>query len=84
MTDSESAVKLVIYIILIQPSFYCIWKHGKTGFLGWFYVNVFCALRIVTGGMGIHGDKTSTTSVILSSVGLSPLLLAIAGVLHEA
>ena len=84
MTDPLSVSKVVVYLILIQPALFCLWKHGKTGFLGWFYVQLFCVLRIATGAMGIHGSGTGLTSVILNSIGLSPLLLAIAGVLHEA
>lgn len=84
MTDSISAAKLAVYIVLIQPALYCLWKHGKTGFLGWFYVQLFCVLRIATGGLGLHGSSTGISGVVLSSIGLSPLLLAIAGVLHEA
>lgn len=82
--DAISATKLAIYSILIQPTPYLLWKHGRTGFLGWFYVQIFCVLRIVTGGMALHGNTTSTSAMILNSIGLSPLLLAIAGVLHEA
>lgn len=84
MTDSIAAAKLAIYIILSQPAFYCLFKHGKTGFLGWFYVQLFCILRVVTGALGLHGSNTSTTTAILSSIGLSPLLLAASGILHEA
>lgn len=84
MTDSIAAAKLAIYIIFSQPAFYCLFKHGKVGFLGWFYVQLFCILRVVTGALGLHGSSTSTTTAILSSIGLSPLLLAASGVLHEA
>ncbi|KAF4984091.1 hypothetical protein FZEAL_630 [Fusarium zealandicum] len=84
MTDSISAAKLAIYIIFAQPALYCLFKHGKPGFVGWFYVQLFCVLRIATGGMGLHGSKTSAVSLVLNSVGLSPLLLAASGVLHEA
>lgn len=84
MTDAVSVAKLVVYLVLAQPAFYCLWKHGRTGFLGWFYVQLFCVLRIVTGAIGIHGSAIGVGPVILNSIGLSPLLLAIAGVLHEA
>ncbi|KAM0425047.1 hypothetical protein ACHAPT_009606 [Fusarium lateritium] len=84
MTDSIAAAKLAIYIIFAQPALYCLFKHGKTGFLGWFYVQLFCVLRIVTGGLGLHSSSASTGSIILNSIGLSPLLLAASGVLHEA
>ncbi|KAF4460307.1 hypothetical protein FALBO_12917 [Fusarium albosuccineum] len=84
MTDSVAAAKLAVYIVLAQPALYCLFKHGKTGFLGWFYVQLFCVLRIVTGGIGLHNSSISTGSIILNSIGLSPLLLAASGILHEA
>ncbi|KAH7261846.1 hypothetical protein BKA59DRAFT_3077 [Fusarium tricinctum] len=83
MTDSISAAKLAIYIILLQPALYCLFKHGKTGFIGWLYVQIFCVLRIATGGIGLNGSS-STGAIIVSSIGLSPLLLAASGILHEA
>lgn len=83
-TDALSAAKLAIYLVLLQPALYCLWKHGRTGFLGWLYVQLLCVLRIVTGGIGLHGNQTGETAVILSSIGLSPLLLAVSGILHEA
>jgi NADH:ubiquinone oxidoreductase subunit 6 (subunit J) len=84
MTDSIAAAKLALYIILAQPAIYCLFKHGKTGFIGWLYVQIFCVLRIVTGGIGLHDAGSSTGTVILNSIGLSPLLLAASGILHEA
>lgn len=84
MADPVSIAKLVVYLVLAQPALFVLWKHGKTGFLGWFYVQLFCVLRIVTGAIGVHGAATGVGPVILNSIGLSPLLLAIAGVLHEA
>jgi prolipoprotein diacylglyceryltransferase len=84
MTDPIAAAKLALYIILVQPAIYCLFKHGKTGFIGWLYVQIFCVLRIVTGGIGLNGTSSSTGTVILNSIGLSPLLLAASGILHEA
>lgn len=84
MADAVSAARLGVFIVFLPFSLFCLFKHGKTGFFGWFYVQVFCSLRIVTGGIGIHGDQTGETFVILNSIGLSPLILATAGVLHEA
>lgn len=84
MVDSVSAAKLAIYIILAQPALYCLFKHGKTGFIGWLYIQIFCVLRIATGGIGLHGASGSTGTIVLNSIGLSPLLLAASGILHEA
>ncbi|KAL7954560.1 hypothetical protein V8C34DRAFT_319769 [Trichoderma compactum] len=83
-TDGLSAAKLAIYLVLFQPALFCLWKHGKTGFLGWLFVQLFCVLRIATSGIGLHGNQKGEAAVILNSIGLSPLLLAISGILHEA
>ena len=81
--DALSVAKLAIYIVLVQPSIYVHFKHGKTGFLGWLYLNTFCVLRIVTDAMTIH-PNTSEATLILASIGLAPLLFACVGILHEA
>ncbi|KAL7816099.1 hypothetical protein V8C44DRAFT_309509 [Trichoderma aethiopicum] len=82
-TDGLSAAKLALYLILVQPALFCLWKHGRTGFLGWFFVQIFCILRIATGGIGLHGNTKGEAALILSSIGLSPLLLGISGILYE-
>ncbi|CAH0055852.1 unnamed protein product [Clonostachys solani] len=85
MVDSISVAKLVVYIILLPPALFVLWRHGKPGFLGWFFVQCFCILRIVTGAIGLSGiSSNSATATILNSIGLSPLLLAGAGILIEA
>ena len=78
---------LIVYLILIQPVLYCLWKHGRRGFLGYFLLNSFCLLRIIGSAVVIHADATHTNNkntLLINSIGLSPLLLACAGVLHEA
>lgn len=82
--DAISAARLGVFIVFLPLASYCLFKHGKFGFLGWLFVTIFCVLRVITGGMGLHGDRTGTAFVILNSIGLSPLLLAAAGVSHEA
>ncbi|KAL2679097.1 hypothetical protein Neosp_009855 [[Neocosmospora] mangrovei] len=51
--------------------------------LGWGYLLVFCSLKIIGSSMQL-GDNPGSGAAIVTSVGLSPLLLAVAGVLHEA
>lgn len=87
MADHLTIATLVIYAILLQPALYCLWKHGKHGFLGWFYLQIFCVLRIVGSAVTLHAEsthKTGTTTLIINNIGLSPLLLATVGILHEA
>lgn len=81
--DAISATKLAVYILCSLPSAYCLFKHGKTGFFGWLYVSIFCVLRVVTGAMALQGNQTGESYLVLNSIGLSPLMLAISGVLHE-
>ncbi|OJJ42123.1 hypothetical protein ASPZODRAFT_20769 [Penicilliopsis zonata CBS 506.65] len=82
--DKLSAAKLIIYLILVQPATYALFKHGKPGILGWLYLQMFCVLRIVTDAMTLHPNNNSEITLILSSIGLSPLLFSCAGILHEA
>jgi hypothetical protein len=76
-------VTLVVYVILVQPITYCAWKHGRHGLLGWLVLQSFCGIRVVGSILNLHEDA-STAALIISNVGLSPLLLGTAGVLHEA
>ncbi|RDL37719.1 uncharacterized protein BP5553_05152 [Venustampulla echinocandica] len=79
---------LIIYLALAGPSLFVWWKHGRKGFLGWFYIHMFCGIRIVSSAVTLVNEKQHNISVkvllIISSIGLSPLLLACAGILHEA
>jgi hypothetical protein len=87
-TKSLAIATLIINLILIQPVTFILWKHGKRGLLGWLYLQLLCAIRVIGNGIEIHvldtPNSDPTTALVLSSVGLSPLLLAAAGVLHEA
>lgn len=85
-TGGESAtilskVELGIYAALTVPTLYVAVKHGRRGLPGWLFLLLFCALRVTGGAMSI---AKLPSAVIVSSIGLSPLLLAIAGVYHEA
>ena len=87
-TKALAIATLIIDLILIQPTFLLLWKHGKRGILGWFYVQLLCAIRIIGNAIELHNIANSkpsgTAATILNSVGLSPLILATTGVLHEA
>lgn len=80
-------LQLVLYIPLLLLSQYCRLRHGKQGILGWFYVGAFCMIRLIAAGLKIHSDTTGTQSsgaVIVDNIGLSPVILAALGLLHEA
>ena len=80
--------QLVVFAILFQPSIYVLFKHGKPGILGWICIQSFCIVRIVGSVLQIIQEKNASSSnlatSILTSIGLSPLLLACLGILHEA
>lgn len=52
------------------------------GVEGQFYLFAFCTLRVVSSAMSLRGHYGSAG--IISSIGLSPLLLAAFGILQEA
>lgn len=97
-TNPLSAASLAIYILLLQPTLYIFYRHGWPGFLGWFYLQIFCILRIVSNALSLTAPLDPTpfsvssstagsnnqSSLIVNNIGLSPLLLATAGILHEA
>lgn len=86
-TTSLAIAELIIYIILWPVALYILIKHGKHGILAWFYLVTFDALRIVPAAMQIaayaQSKPESEVASILDAVGLSPLILCAAGVLHE-
>ncbi|KAI0836943.1 hypothetical protein F5Y06DRAFT_272667 [Hypoxylon sp. FL0890] len=76
---------LIIYLTLSPPTIYVASKHGlKHGaIIGWFFLFTFCTLRIVSSAIELH-DAHSTSAALVASIGLSPLLAAACGVLHES
>ncbi|CRG89103.1 hypothetical protein PISL3812_06138 [Talaromyces islandicus] len=81
-------LQLVLYIPLLLLSQYCLLRHGRRGILGWFYVGAFCMIRLIAAGLKIHSDNTTATqssgATIVDNIGLSPVILAALGLLHEA
>lgn len=82
MTNAVSAAECALYAVLLLPVLFLIVRHGAHGFTGWLFLSLFCVLRIVGGGMSVDNSKPEAS--IISNVGLSPILLAAAGILHEA
>lgn len=83
MANSLMTAELAIYALLSLPILYILFRHAPAGLVGWIYLFAFCTIRIVGGAMAM-GEDPSTASKTISNVGLSPLLLAVAGILHEA
>ncbi|KAI2616840.1 hypothetical protein GGR54DRAFT_609036 [Hypoxylon sp. NC1633] len=76
---------LVIYITLSLPTIYITVKHGikHAAIIGWLFLFAFFSLRIVASAIEIN-DSESSSAALIASVGLSPLLAAACGVLHES
>jgi len=78
---------LIIYASLSIPILYFAYKHGTRAILGWAYLLIICSLRVIGPALEINSiknHKSSTGAIVISSIGLSPLLLGSIGVLHEA
>ncbi|KAJ5256727.1 hypothetical protein N7478_012831 [Penicillium angulare] len=87
-TEGLELAQIVFYATAFIPAFFCFAKHGKHGLAGWLYVMAMCGLRLVGNGMAYHSlsttGKPNPTAQIISGIGLSPILLAALGILHEA
>jgi prolipoprotein diacylglyceryltransferase len=77
--------ELTLYILLLSIVIFILIKHGKRGLVGWAFLTIFCVLRLTSSGVQI-GDRNSnsTTGAIINSVGISAILIAIGGLIHEA
>ena len=78
---SLSTVEIFVYAALAVPVMYLLVKHGRHGLLGWLYLFAFCSLRVIGG---VLDRKGSSAAGIVANIGLSPLILAASGILHEA
>ncbi|MCJ1326535.1 hypothetical protein MMC10_003199 [Thelotrema lepadinum] len=82
-------VELVYYILALVLALFVIRKHGFGREVGWIYLALLSLIRIISAATGIaaQNDPSDTTleeiTVILSSVGLSPLLLAWLGIISR-
>jgi hypothetical protein len=87
-TEGLELAQIVFYGMAALPAFVCFAAHGKHGVMGWLYVIVICGLRLAGNAMAYHSLSTTghanEAAQIISGIGLSPLLLAALGILHEA
>ncbi|KAL2803353.1 hypothetical protein BJX63DRAFT_440185 [Aspergillus granulosus] len=74
---------LIVYLILLPLAIYNFITHRWTGFLPWYFTIVFCGARIAGGALGIH-DNSSLAPNIIQSVAITPLILGVDGLTHEA
>ncbi|CAL5873081.1 uncharacterized protein PFLUO_LOCUS7350 [Penicillium psychrofluorescens] len=73
---------LAVYLLLIPVVIYVFICHRWSGFLPWYYLTVFCFARMIGGALGVH-DSNGLAANIIQSVGLTPLILAVDGLIHE-
>ena len=82
-TSSLSVSYIVIYPFIAIPAIFSLIRHGKYGILGWGYLIAFCIMRLTGAGLQLANPSSSTASILIG-VGLSPLILAALGILHES
>jgi hypothetical protein len=83
-----SVVELALYLVLTPITAFLAFRHHLHGLLGHFYLNIFCVIRVVADIVAIaqrnhDPSKPTIINAVLSSIGLSPLILALAGFIHE-
>ena len=84
MVDVLAVLEVAVYIFLVNPATYVLFKHGRKGILGWLAIQSFCFVRIIGNILVLKDGEKSTAATIVSSIGLSPLLVGTIGILHEA
>ncbi|KAG0649002.1 hypothetical protein D0Z07_5006 [Hyphodiscus hymeniophilus] len=87
-THTLYVITLIIFGALGLPTLFILWRHGRHGILGWFYLQLLCLITVIGAIVELKAIANNTTKstgvVIINSVGLSPLLLAALGIMHEA
>jgi uncharacterized membrane protein (DUF485 family) len=81
-------VEIIYYVPALLVTLYVTKKHGYGRQLGWIYLVILGLLRLIGAGTGIAAIHDPTEgliecSTITFSVGLSPLLLALLGILKR-
>jgi hypothetical protein len=84
MVDALAVLEVAVYIFLVNPATYVLFKHGRKGILGWLAIQSFCFTRIIGNILVLKDGEKSTAATIVNSIGLSPLLIGTIGILHEA
>jgi hypothetical protein len=84
MVNWLSIFEVAVYIVLVNPATYILFAHGRKGILGWLAIQSFCFTRIIGNILILKDGTHSTAATIVNSIGLSPLLIGIVGILHEA
>lgn len=79
-------IELIYFIPSTIPLLYILYSHRHAGSTGWIFFLLFIALQCAGSGMIVSAGQNGTpssTAIIIVQVGLSTLILGIAGVVHE-
>ncbi|MCJ1228110.1 hypothetical protein MMC12_004771 [Toensbergia leucococca] len=83
-----SIAELAFYVPAFVATVILLLRHGNTSRMGWIFLMIFMILRFTGAGMEISsadGNTSITTaSLIVSSIGISPLLLSTQAILKNA
>jgi hypothetical protein len=78
--------QLIYFLPSAIPTLYCLWRHRSVEFLGWFFLFGFVLLQVTGSAMILAAGQDGTpssTAIILLSVGISPLIVGVSGIVHE-
>lgn len=87
--EAIAYAEICVYIPIFFLTAFVVFRHGFQKQLGWIYLAIFSVIRLAGAGFKIaqsHNPTNKTDiewAAILSSVGLSPLLLASMGLLKR-
>lgn len=88
-TNVKIAIAQLAFFIAISPLIlFCIWTHGRRHCLGWLFLSFFATIRVIGSILTISERSAQGPPGIgvqvLSGSAISPLLVGIAGVMHES
>ncbi|KAL4960164.1 uncharacterized protein BDV14DRAFT_204998 [Aspergillus stella-maris] len=81
-SQGVSIAELIVYVPTALVTFFVLFRHGAAKQLGWIFLSIFSVVRIIGAILQLisnaNPDNTKLLewAIILTSVGLSPLLLA--------
>jgi hypothetical protein len=87
--EAIAYAEICVYVPIFLLTAIVIFRHGFQKQLGWIYLTIFCVVRLAGAIFEIkkvHNPTNKTDiewSMILQSVGLSPLLMATLGLLKR-
>lgn len=88
--DGIAIGQIAYYATAFLASIYVIRKHGMNKSSGWYFLTVFCIIRVIGAAARLvtiskpQSNGAWTTSLICSALGLSPLFMATLGLLSRA